>query len=105
MNQPGARFRENRFLQIIVACYALLWILLAIHPLDRGDWFLENLLVFATAAVLVPTYRRFQFSNFSYLLIVMFLAVHAIGAHYTYAKVPAGFWLADLLHLKRNHYD
>ncbi len=22
MNQPGARFRENRFLQIIVACYA-----------------------------------------------------------------------------------
>jgi len=105
MNQPGARFRENRFLQIIVACYALLWILLAIHPLDRGDWFLENLLVFATAAVLVPTYRRFQFSNFSYLLIVMFLAMHAIGAHYTYAKVPAGFWLADLLHLKRNHYD
>jgi uncharacterized membrane protein YjdF len=24
---------------------------------------------------------------------------------YTYAKVPAGFWLADLLHLKRNHFD
>ncbi|HAF03180.1 MAG TPA: DUF2238 domain-containing protein, partial [Spartobacteria bacterium] len=45
------------------------------------------------------------FSNFSYLLIVMFLPMHAIGTHYTYAKVPAGFWLADLLHLKRNHYD
>src|SRR5947207_12983639 len=28
-----------------------------------------------------------------------------IGAHYTYAKVPAGFWLQDWLHLKRNHYD
>jgi len=99
------RFAENRFLQIVLAAYALLWLLLAIHPHDRGDWFLENLLVFVTAVVLVPTYRKFQFSNFSYALVAIFLAVHAVGAHYTYAKVPAGFWLADVLHLSRNHYD
>src|SRR5205085_7924792 len=30
---------------------------------------------------------------------------HTIGAHYTYAKVPAGFWLQHWLHLSRNHYD
>ena len=35
----------------------------------------------------------------------MFLALHAVGAHYTYAKVPAGFWIEHLLHLNRNHYD
>jgi putative membrane protein len=99
------RFVENRFLQIVVVAYVVLWLVLAIRPVDRHDWLLENLLVFVATAVLVPTYRRFQFSNLSYLLIAIFLAVHAVGAHYTYAKVPAGFWVADLLHLSRNHYD
>lgn len=105
MNRPRARFADNRFLQIVVGSYVLFWTVLAIHPVDRGDWLLENLLVFITAAVLIPTYWKFQFSNLSYALIVIFLALHTIGAHYTYAKVPVGFWLADLLHLKRNHYD
>lgn len=99
------RFVENRVLQVMLATYLLLWLVLAIRPLDRHDWLLENLLVFVAAAVLVPTYRRFQFSNLSYALVAIFLAVHAVGAHYTYAKVPAGFWLADWLHLSRNHYD
>jgi putative membrane protein len=105
MKQSSARKIDNHFLVIALGCYLVLWIALAIHPLDRGDWLLENLLVFVTAAVLGSTYRRFQFSNQSYALILIFLAVHAIGAHYTYAKVPAGFWLQDWLHLKRNHYD
>ena len=28
-----------------------------------------------------------------------------IGGHYTYARVPIGFWVQDLLDLGRNHYD
>ena len=105
MNQTRAPFINNHFLQIALGCYALFWVLLAIHPVDRSDWFLENLLVFATASVLIPTYRKFQLSNLSYALILIFLALHAIGAHYTYAKVPIGFWLRDFLHLQRNHFD
>ena len=93
------------FLPIAVAGYVALWIALAIHPLDRSDWFLENLLIFVTAVVLGSTYRRFQFSNTSYALMLIFLALHTVGAHYTYAKVPVGFWMQDWLHLKRNHYD
>jgi putative membrane protein len=105
MDPPSKPFSHNRFLQILAGSYVVLWILLAIHPLDRQDWFLENILVFVTVAVIVATYRWFRFSNLSYALITIFLAVHAIGAHYTYAKVPAGFWLRDWLHLSRNHYD
>ena len=105
MKQSRTHFRDNHFLQVALACYAIFWVALAIHPVDRGDWFLENLLVFATASVLLPTYRNFQLSNLSYGLILLFLALHAIGAHYTYAKVPIGFWLRDLLHLQRNHFD
>lgn len=105
MNPARADFAENRFLQILLGSYFVFWILLALYPLNRGDWFLENLLVFTTALVLVSTCRKFQFSNTSYALIVLFLTLHAVGAHYTYAKVPAGFWMADWFHLSRNHYD
>jgi putative membrane protein len=93
------------FLPIAVACYVLFWIALAIRPLDRSDWLLENLLIFIGVGVLGFTYRRFRFSRISYALILIFLVFHTIGAHYTYAKVPIGFWVKDWLHLSRNHYD
>jgi len=105
MNSTIPRFVENRPLQVLLACYAIVWIFLAIHPIDRGDWFLENLLVLAAVAVLILTYPRFQFSNLTYVLIGLFLGFHAVGAHYTYAKVPVGFWMQNLLHLNRNHFD
>jgi putative membrane protein len=115
MNQPAARQFSLRsglagkidiyFLPIALASYVGFWIALAIRPLDRGDWLLENLLIFISVGVLGFTYRKFQFSNFSYALILIFLVFHTIGAHYTYAKVPAGFWLKEWLHLNRNHYD
>jgi putative membrane protein len=43
--------------------------------------------------------------QFSYPLILIFLAFHTVGAHYTYPKVAVGFWLQNWLHLIRNHYD
>ena len=105
MNTERSHSGADRFLTIVAGCYAALWIGLAIRPVDRGDWFLENLLVFVTVGLLTLTFRRFRFSNFSYALFAVFLALHALGAHYTYAQVPAGFWLRDLLHLERNHFD
>jgi putative membrane protein len=101
----NSRKIDNDFLPIALAGYVAFWIALAIRPVDRGDWLLENLLIFITVAVLGGTYGRFKFSNTSYLLILIFLAFHTIGAHYTYAKVPIGFWARDWLHLDRNHYD
>ena len=78
---------------------------MAIAPLDRFDWFLENLLVFALVGALLATYRRFPLSTASYLLILAFLVIHAVGAHYTYAKMPVGFAVMDVFGLARNHYD
>lgn len=101
----SSKLTNTRFIATLTGCYALFWILLAIHPVDRSDWFLENLLVFASVAVLSLTYSRFQFSNLAYVLIILFLVLHAVGAHYTYAKVPAGFWVQEWLHLSRNHFD
>ena len=98
-------FAENRKLQLMLAWLAGLWMLTAIAPLYRFDWLLENLLVFIYGAILIATYRRFTFSNFSYGLFTVFISLHLVGAHYTYAETPFGFWLQDWFDLSRNHYD
>jgi putative membrane protein len=98
-------FRANRALQGMLAWLVLLWAITAIKPLYPRDWLLENLLVFIYGVLLVITYRRFAFSNLSYALFTVFLSLHLVGAHYTYAETPFGFWLKDLFGLQRNHYD
>jgi putative membrane protein len=103
--QVARPFRESRVQQTLLAAYLALWLAMAIEPHDRGDWLLENLVVFAAAAALLATRRAFAFSNFSYLLIAGFLALHAVGAHYTYSLTPFGDWLAATLGLSRNPYD
>jgi putative membrane protein len=90
---------------ILLAAYGVIWLVLAVNPVSRQDWFLENLLVFAAVPLLWVTRRRWRFSNLSYLLITVFLTLHALGAHYTYSLTPPGDWLRDGLQLGRNHYD
>jgi len=92
-------------LQGLSAVYLAFWIVAAISPLDRQTWLLENVLVFALVGVLVGTHRRFVFSNLSYVLIFVFLMLHAVGAHYTYSEVPIGDWIQQRFGLSRNHYD
>ena len=97
--------KRTNLLLGLLASYGLFWIVLAIAPRDRQDWFLENLLALSAVATLVATYRRFQFSTTSYLLMTAFFSLHAIGAHYTYAHVPFGFWLQEGFGLSRNPFD
>jgi len=78
------------------------------------DWLLENALVLGFAVpLLVFTYRRFPLSLISYTLIFLFLCLHELGAHWTYAEVPYNDWtralfgtsLNETLGLERNHFD
>jgi len=96
---------RTKLLSGLLIWYGLLWTVLAISPHDRQDWLLENLLALAAVGTLLLTYRRFQFSTLSYLLITAFFSLHAVGAHYTYAEVPFGFWLQQQLGLSRNPFD
>lgn len=99
-----AAFRRPRLL-LLIAAFLIVWIWLAIAPVDRGDWAMENTLVFMVLAVMAAGFHRFQFSDLSYLLIAIFLTLHEFGAHYTYDHVPLGFWLKDTFHFARNDYD
>jgi len=98
-------FRSNRILHGMMLWLVVIWIIAAIEPLYPRDWLLENLLVFIWSALLIFTYRRFQFSNLSYGLFIVFLSLHLAGSHYTYSETPFGFWLQDWFGFERNHYD
>lgn len=105
MEEITVPFRRNRPLQLMVGWLVVVWAVTAIKPLYPIDWILENLLTYLFGTILILTHRRFKFSNLSYGLFTFFLTLHMIGAHYTYAEVPIGFWAQELFHFSRNHYD
>lgn len=76
-----------------------------IRPYGRGTWWLEVFPVIVGVPILLATYRRFPLTPLLYRLLVIHGLILIIGGHYTYARVPLGFWIQDLFDLARNHYD
>ena len=98
-------FSQNRILQLFLLLFTVIWISTLAGTSDINNWLLENALVFAFLPLLVYTYRRYQFSDLSYLLICVYLCLHVYGSKYTYAENPFGYWLQDITGSSRNHYD
>jgi putative membrane protein len=55
--------------------------------------------------ILVITYRRFRLTPLVYRLLFVHALILMVGGHYTYAKVPLGFWMEHLFGFTRTHYD
>jgi putative membrane protein len=72
---------------------------------DRDTWLLEVVPVMVALPLLAFTYTRFRFCRIVYWLMFLHALILMLGGHYTYAKVPLGFWLQDWLALARNPYD
>ena len=89
---------------ILLLLYIILFTLLAIHPYDREVWIAENLPIVGIVLILVFTYRYYQFSNTSYILMSFLIFLHTIGGHYTFERVPFDF-ITNLFHFQRNNYD
>ena len=104
---------SGRYPLLLVILFLPYWIVLAIEPRDRADWLLENLLAIVFAAVLVASFKRLPLSGISYTTIFLFLCLHTLGAHYTYAEVPYDDWvraltggsLNEAMGWERNHFD
>src|SRR5688500_6501541 len=79
---------RKTYLAVLATVLAVLWVALAIAPLHRSDWLLENVLLLAGIGVLVGTHRIFPLSSISYTALFVFFWLHTIGAHYTYSEVP-----------------
>ena len=76
-----------------------------IRPHDRFTWLLEVGPVLIGLPIVIATRRRFPLTPLLYLLLAVHAVILMVGGKYTYAQVPAGFWVQEWLGLARNHYD
>lgn len=68
-------------------------------------WLLEAVPVFIFLPMLIYGYKTFKFPNWIYATFALHMVVLLVGAHYSYAKVPLGFWMEDWFGFTRNNYD
>lgn len=103
---PGRSALDRRIeLPILAAATVAILLLSGIRPYDRLTWAMEVSWVVVGLPVLALTYRRFPLTTLLYRLLFLHAVILIIGGYYTYARVPLGFWFADLFHLARNDYD
>jgi putative membrane protein len=93
---------ERRVL-VAITIAALLYS--AIAPHDRMTWAMEVSWVVIALPMLIATHGRFPLTPLLYRLLFVHALILILGGYYTYARVPLGFWFADLFDLTRNHYD
>jgi len=90
---------------VLLLAGALALVVSGIGPADRTTWWLEVFPIFLAVPVLLATRRRFPLTRLLYWLILVHATILMLGGHYTYAKVPLGFWMQDWFGFARNNYD
>lgn len=101
-----AKKESNSFLIIaLFFIFLIIWGWTAYDTPDLNNWFLENTLTFLFGGTLILSYKKYRLSDLSYTFIFVYLLLHIYGAKYTYAENPFGFWLQEVFHSSRNHYD
>lgn len=96
--------RDHCLVLLVLGVFAVL-IVSGIAPYDRATWFMEVAPVMIAMPILFATHRRFPLTTLLYFLIGLHALVLIVGGAYTYARVPAGFWVQSLFDLSRNPYD
>jgi len=97
--------KKNLYLGTLLLSITACLLYTGLSPYDHLTWFMEVLPVILALPVLILTYRKYPLTNLLYFLIFIHCLILITGGKYTYAKVPLGFWLQDLFHFTRNHYD
>lgn len=94
-----------RLLKYLLAVYAVLFLILAVNPVDRTTWLVENLTVWIILVVIfILTLKKIIFSKTAYVLMFIWIYLHTIGGHWTFALVPFD-WSDFLFQSSRNHFD
>ena len=96
---------QRRWLVPLAVLSIALLVVSGWRPHDRATWLMEVAPVIVALPLLALTYRRFPLTSLLYGLVFVHAGVLMLGGAYTYARVPLGFELQELLHLARNPYD
>jgi putative membrane protein len=96
---------SDRSARILLAVVLACLVVSRIGAHSGKIWFAETVPVMLGAILLLATWRRFRLTSVLCWLIAVHAIILIVGGHYTYARVPFGNWLKDLLDLQRNPYD
>jgi putative membrane protein len=105
MTFPLTGVPSRRYPLVLLILVVVALVLSGLAPYDRGTWWLEIFPILIGVPILVATYRRFPLTTLLYTLLAIHALILMVGGHYTYARVPIGFWVQDLFGFARNHYD
>jgi putative membrane protein len=101
---PG-RVPMNRTFAVGSVLVVALLVASGIKPYDRATWLLEVFPVLIAFPLMWWTRRSYPLTTLLYVCICVHAAILIGGGAYTYARVPLGFYLQDVLHTARNPYD
>lgn len=76
-----------------------------IAPYERLTWIMEVAPVLIALPLVIVTRRSYPLTTLLTVLIAAHALVLIAGGAYTYARVPLGFWMQDVLGTVRNPYD
>ena len=96
---------KNNTLKIYIVLFLIGLLLSAIQPKEYFTWFLEVLPAILGFFILMFTFKKFQFTNYTYFFIILHSIILFIGGHYTYAEVPLFEWIKETFEQSRNNYD
>ena len=90
---------------IWIGIFLAVFVWSGIGPKDYVTWCLEVAPAVLGGLVLWATRERFPLTSLVYALILFHCVVLMVGGHYTYAEVPLGDWVRELVDGSRNNYD
>lgn len=97
---------SSKYPLVLLIIILAFWVWSGIAPHDtRLTWVLETFPVMIALPVMLLTYRKFPLTSLAYTLIAIHAMILMLGGHYSYAKVPLGFWMEDWFGWTRNNYD
>jgi putative membrane protein len=97
-------FRTNFGLVALCGlCLVTLWSW--VEPADRLTWWLEALPALIAITLIIIFWKKFPLTGLLLSLVAIHCVILLIGAHYTYAEVPLGYWMQEWFGFTRNNYD
>ena len=105
MNNSQGYNKIRRIHIILLSIFSAAFIWSLIKPESYLIWCLEAFPMIIGVIILIWLFKRFQFIDFVYVLILIQFIMMLIGAHYTYGKEPFFNWIKETWGLSRNYYD
>lgn len=94
---------KNIYLMLSIFFGFFIWTI--INPKENFTCFLEIIPAIIGLIILIFTFKKFRFTEFTYFLILLHSLILFIGGHYTYAEVPLFEYIKEIFNQSRNNYD